>query len=64
MANLTAERRRRQLTQTDVARAMGTTQPYVARLESGELDPRIGTFFRYVRAVGAENLLVVWLRPG
>ena len=35
-----------------VAERMGTTQPSVARLESGIADPRLSTLQRYTRALG------------
>ncbi|MFZ2241947.1 MAG: helix-turn-helix transcriptional regulator [Gordonia amarae] len=41
------------LSQQDVAGAMGVTQSAVARIESGERDPRLSTLRRYAHAVGA-----------
>lgn len=53
-----AERREQLgLTQASVAKRMGTTQSALARLESGETDPRIGTLERYALTVGAELVL-------
>jgi transcriptional regulator with XRE-family HTH domain len=50
-----AERRRELgLSQTAVAARMGTSQSALARLESGETDPRITTVERYALAVGEE----------
>lgn len=49
------------LTQTDVARAMGTTQSVISELEAGAADPRLGTLQRYARAVGAQ--LAVSISP-
>jgi predicted transcriptional regulator len=40
------------LTQADVAERMGTTQPVVARLESGRQAPSLATLKRYAKAVG------------
>lgn len=40
------------LTQAEVARRMGTTQPALARLERGEADPRLSTIERYAEVVG------------
>ena len=45
-------RERAGLTQAEVARRMGTTQPAVARLERGEADPRLSTVERYAEVVG------------
>ncbi len=49
---LVAERRSAGLSQADVARAMGTSQPAVARLEAGATDVRLSTVGRYADAVG------------
>jgi ribosome-binding protein aMBF1 (putative translation factor) len=40
------------LSQRDVAAKMGTSQPAVARLESGEVDARGSTIERFATAVG------------
>jgi predicted transcriptional regulator len=40
------------LTQADVAERMGTTQPVVARLESGRQAPSLATLMRYAKALG------------
>ncbi len=42
------------LTQTDVARRMGTTQPAIARFEGGDSDPRLSTVERYAQVVGLD----------
>ena len=49
---LAAERERQNIPQQDVARRMGTSQPAVARIESGEVDVRLSTIERYAAAVG------------
>jgi hypothetical protein len=49
------------LSQADVARTMGTSQPAVARLEAGATDVRLSTITRYADAIGQD---VTWtLRP-
>ncbi|WP_235593855.1 helix-turn-helix domain-containing protein [Rhodococcus ruber] len=61
MDELAAARRRQGLSQTLVAARMGTSQSAVARLERGDLDPRLSTLERYAQAVGVdghENLTV------
>lgn len=40
------------LTQTEVAKKMGTTQSVVARIESGQNPPNLKTLERYANAVG------------
>jgi predicted transcriptional regulator len=49
---LVRARRESELSQTDVAARMGTSQSAVARLESGELDARLSTLERYAGALG------------
>jgi DNA-binding XRE family transcriptional regulator len=49
---LAQARERAGLTQSEVARRMGTTQPAVARLERGEADPRLSTIERYAEVIG------------
>jgi len=44
-------RERQGLTQAEVAKQMGTSQPYVARLESAAIDPRLSTVLRYAAVV-------------
>lgn len=39
--------------QVDIAEAMGISQSAVARIESGERDPRLSTLRRYAHAIGA-----------
>jgi predicted transcriptional regulator len=41
-----------ELSQTEIAARMGTSQSAVARLESGDLDVRLSTIERYAAAVG------------
>jgi transcriptional regulator with XRE-family HTH domain len=40
------------MTQEDVARAMGTTQTVIARLESGRIMPSTRTLQRFAKATG------------
>jgi DNA-binding FadR family transcriptional regulator/DNA-binding XRE family transcriptional regulator len=48
-----ADWRKRVTTQVAVADVMGTSQPAVARLERGGVDPRLSTLERWAAAVGA-----------
>jgi transcriptional regulator with XRE-family HTH domain len=56
---LAARRASLGLSQTAVAARMRTSQPVVARLESGDLDSRLSTIERYAAAVGLEVDLVI-----
>jgi transcriptional regulator with XRE-family HTH domain len=51
VADLAGQRRAAGLSQTEVAARMGTSQSTVARLEAGEVDPRLSTLERYAEAV-------------
>ena len=42
------------LTQTEVGKRMGITQPSVAAFESDENDPKLSTIQRYALAIGAK----------
>jgi predicted transcriptional regulator len=46
-------RQESELSQTEIAARMGTSQSAVARLESGTLDARLSTLERYAAALGA-----------
>ena len=50
-------RSRAGLTQTELARKMGTTQPVVARLESGRVRPSMRTLERLAAATGSRLLI-------
>jgi predicted transcriptional regulator len=58
---LVRARQESELSQTEIAARMGTSQSAVARLESGALDARLSTLERYAAALGQT---VDWLiRP-
>ena len=49
---LVAMRREAQVTQQDIARRMATSQASVARMEAGDVDPRLSTVQRYAASMG------------
>ncbi|MFI5956861.1 helix-turn-helix domain-containing protein [Cryptosporangium sp. NPDC051539] len=49
---LADHRRAAGLSQTELAARMGTSQSSVARLEAGDVDPRMSTLERYAEALG------------
>jgi predicted transcriptional regulator len=49
---LVRARQESELSQTEIAARMGTSQSAVARLESGVLDARLSTLERYAAALG------------
>jgi transcriptional regulator with XRE-family HTH domain len=51
--DLSALREKRKLTQRQVAMLLGTSQPYVAKIESGRVkNLGVGTLVKYARALG------------
>ena len=46
-------RKKRGLTQSQIAKQLGVTQPRIAEIESGLSGVKAETLFRYARAVGA-----------
>ena len=49
---LVALRRAARVTQRDLARRMATSQAAVARMEAGDVDPRLSTIQRYAASMG------------
>lgn len=54
LKSLSQRRQRLGISQTVVAARMGTSQSALARIESGESDPRLSTVERYALALGEE----------
>ena len=60
--DLAALREKRKLTQRQVAKLLGTSQPYVAKLESGRVkNLGVGTLVKYAQALG--GTVTVRIRP-
>jgi transcriptional regulator with XRE-family HTH domain len=57
-------RNRAGLTQQELARKMGTTQPVIARLESGRTRPSMRTLERVAKATGSRVLIRFEPREG
>lgn len=57
-------RNRAGLTQEELAKKMGTTQPVVARLESGRVRPSMRTLERLAEATGSRLLISFAPREG
>lgn len=58
LRELAAKRIEMGLSQKSVAAKMGTTQPALARLERGEIDPKLSTLERYAEALGKSIALI------
>ncbi|MEG1210421.1 MAG: helix-turn-helix transcriptional regulator [Leclercia sp.] len=52
------------MSQTELATAMGVKQPTVAKIEQPDNDPRLSTLKRYVTALGGEVSIDVILPTG
>lgn len=52
------------LSQTELARTIGVSQPTLAKMESPENDPRLSTLKRYVAGLGGELSINVTLPTG
>lgn len=61
---LTQLREELNLSQAQLAEAMGVKQPTVARMEQPDNDPRLSTLKRYVAALGGELTIDVTLPTG
>ncbi|MBI0431983.1 helix-turn-helix transcriptional regulator [Pectobacterium odoriferum] len=53
-----------ELSQTELARAIGISQPTLAKMENPENDPRLSTLKRYVAGLGGELSIDVTLPTG
>ncbi len=45
-------RRKAAITQTELAKKIGTDRAYISRVEAGEIDPTVSTFYRIASALG------------
>lgn len=59
LRDLTSRRSDRSISQSAVARLMGTTQSAVSDLENGSTDPRLSTLQWYARAIGCRLEILV-----
>ena len=60
---LKAVRRRRGLSQADLAQLAGTSQPVISAYEHGRRDPSLGTLRRLIAASGEELVVTARLPP-
>ncbi|MBI2302734.1 MAG: helix-turn-helix domain-containing protein [Armatimonadetes bacterium] len=52
------------LSQADLATRTGRSQPAVARIEAGDVEPRLSTLLRIARALGVDLLVALEAEPG
>jgi DNA-binding XRE family transcriptional regulator len=47
-------RKKAHLTQSELARRIGSDRAYISRIEHGHTDPRVSTFYRIMNALGCK----------
>lgn len=57
-------RSRAGLTQSDVAKRMGTTQSVIARMESGSVLPSMSSLVRYAKVTGSRTVVKLVANSG
>lgn len=45
-------RKEAKVTQSELARCVGTTKSYISKIENGVIEPGVGLFFRLINALG------------
>ena len=45
-------RKQARISQSELAKRIGTDRAYVSRIESGKIEPKVSTFYRIINAVG------------
>lgn len=45
-------RKQEKMTQTDLAKRIGTNKSYISKIENGSIEPGVGLFFRILDALG------------
>jgi ribosome-binding protein aMBF1 (putative translation factor) len=45
-------RKKAKITQTELARRIGSNRSYISRVESGQTEPKVSTFYRIMNALG------------
>lgn len=49
---ITDARKQKHMTQSDLASKIGANKSYISRVEKGQIEPGVGTFFRIIEALG------------
>jgi DNA-binding XRE family transcriptional regulator len=45
-------RKKEKITQAELAERIGAQKSYISRIEKGEIEPGVGTFYRIIEALG------------
>ena len=48
-------RKKAKITQAELARRIGSDRSYISRVESGQTEPKVSTFYRIMNALGCKN---------
>ena len=51
-------RREAKVTQSELAKRINATKSYISRIESGAINPSVGTFYRIINALGLKIEIV------
>ena len=51
-------RKQSKVTQSELAKRIGTTRSYISRIENGSINPSVGTFYRIMNALGLKIEIV------
>ena len=51
-------RREAKVTQSELAKRINATKSYISRIESGAINPSVGTFYRIINALGLKALSI------
>lgn len=54
-------RKKAKLTQAELARRIGSNRSYISRVESGQTEPKVSTFYRIMNALGCNIELTMVL---
>jgi transcriptional regulator with XRE-family HTH domain len=46
------ERKNEKVTQAELAQRIGVNKSYISRIENGDIEPSVGTFYRILNALG------------
>lgn len=56
-------RKQEGFTQTELADKLGVSKSYISRVEKGQIEPGVGTFFRMINALGLRLEIVKTMFP-
>lgn len=54
-------RKKAKMSQTELAQRIGSNKGYISRVENGQTEPKVGTFYRIMNALGVRVELAMML---